>query len=298
MKWTCLLLLAACNQVYGLDPTTLAEGFADTDGDELLDAVDNCPTTANTDQADRDGDARGNVCDNCSYLRNADQSDVDGDSIGDACDPHPVDAGDCLILVDTFQDPQQFAAHWTVLSETGDTPEVSAQPGFVRLRPHPPRRVGIVARDADGAMLTGVFDVLVRGRVTISNGAVISAVSNASTTRTGYSCGVRGVPPAFGVPYLVSADATGPIPYTGIISSEHVSDDYVLRLITSEPRGLALPDQCRLDYGVAVGHRTVPPARRPVGGGAGVVADTDPTEVETIALYRFGLPSCPPPLVR
>jgi len=36
---------------------------ADTDGDEIPDAVDNCPRVANHDQADSDGDGTGDACD-------------------------------------------------------------------------------------------------------------------------------------------------------------------------------------------------------------------------------------------
>jgi len=38
-------------------------GNSDTDGDGVLDGVDNCALTANADQADADGDGIGNVCD-------------------------------------------------------------------------------------------------------------------------------------------------------------------------------------------------------------------------------------------
>ena len=76
---------------------------SDSDGDGIIDAVDNCPATSNTDQADTDGDGIGNVCDatpngdtdgdgvdnladNCPTTSNADQSDSDNDGIGDVCD--------------------------------------------------------------------------------------------------------------------------------------------------------------------------------------------------------------------
>jgi hypothetical protein len=50
---------------------------ADTDGDGIPDATDNCPNTANSDQADSDGDGIGNVCD-----ANPDDADSTEDSNG------------------------------------------------------------------------------------------------------------------------------------------------------------------------------------------------------------------------
>ncbi|WP_372793477.1 MopE-related protein, partial [Lutibacter sp.] len=78
-----------------------AELNTDSDGDGILDNIDNCPATANADQADADGDGIGDVCDNCSTTINPNQADMDGDGIGDACDDDrdgdgfTVIAGDC-----------------------------------------------------------------------------------------------------------------------------------------------------------------------------------------------------------
>jgi hypothetical protein len=87
-----LLLLAGCNQLFGLQRTELRDapeqcslkpgdpGFHDEDGDGLPDGCDNCPTTANPTQLD-----------------------TDGDGVGDACDPHPTTPGDSIVEVDTFE---------------------------------------------------------------------------------------------------------------------------------------------------------------------------------------------------
>lgn len=71
----------------------------DSDGDGILDGLDNCPLIANADQTDADADGTGDVCDddddndgvldgsdNCRLVANAGQGNSDGDSFGDACD--------------------------------------------------------------------------------------------------------------------------------------------------------------------------------------------------------------------
>jgi Tol biopolymer transport system component len=72
---------------------------ADTDGDGVFDATDNCPLTPNPSQADADGDGQGDACDpdddndgspdvsdNCPLHANPDQADNDADGQGDVCD--------------------------------------------------------------------------------------------------------------------------------------------------------------------------------------------------------------------
>ena len=87
-------------------------GGIDTDGDGVIDGVDNCPNDANPGQEDADGDGIGDACDdsdgdgvldtldNCPATPNADQADTDGDGIGDACDPDFTD-GDGDGVADT-----------------------------------------------------------------------------------------------------------------------------------------------------------------------------------------------------
>ncbi|MDJ0785896.1 MAG: MopE-related protein [Myxococcota bacterium] len=71
--------------------------LTDSDGDFVMDLLDNCPTIANFFQEDADGDDVGNACDNCLFVSNHGQEDAnpaeDDDSslpgiqhYGDACD--------------------------------------------------------------------------------------------------------------------------------------------------------------------------------------------------------------------
>ncbi|MEM7247840.1 MAG: thrombospondin type 3 repeat-containing protein [Acidobacteriota bacterium] len=75
----------------------------DSDGDGVVDGIDNCLNAPNPDQSDVDGDGRGDACqddpdsdgvddpdDNCPLVPNVDQRDGDGDGRGDDCDSCPA----------------------------------------------------------------------------------------------------------------------------------------------------------------------------------------------------------------
>jgi hypothetical protein len=67
-------------------------GFAygvprDSDGDFIIDLLDNCPADVNFFQNDDDLDDIGNACDNCTVVPNPDQRDSNDDGYGNVCDP-------------------------------------------------------------------------------------------------------------------------------------------------------------------------------------------------------------------
>ena len=67
---------------------------ADSDGDGIPDALDNCPSTPNLVQWDLDGDGVGSACDSCPQVPNPEQTDSDADGAGDLCDTCPFDITD------------------------------------------------------------------------------------------------------------------------------------------------------------------------------------------------------------
>jgi hypothetical protein len=69
---------AACNAVFGLEPTA-----GDEDGDGIVDSEDNCPSVPNPDQFDSDGDGVGDACASCATPTGI---DVDRDGYDDGCD--------------------------------------------------------------------------------------------------------------------------------------------------------------------------------------------------------------------
>ncbi len=73
----------------GDDIGDLCENPFDQDGDGVLNGNDNCPSVSNLGQENRDEDNFGDACDNCPAVHNNGQQDSDGDGIGDFCDPAP-----------------------------------------------------------------------------------------------------------------------------------------------------------------------------------------------------------------
>jgi len=62
------------------------DDMTDSDGDGIVDILDNCPAVSNPEQEDIDSDGIGDYCDICPDVYNPDQEDSDSDGIGDSCD--------------------------------------------------------------------------------------------------------------------------------------------------------------------------------------------------------------------
>ncbi len=73
----------------------------DSDGDGVVDALDNCPTVANPDQGNEDSDKYGDACDPCPPVADDTFTDSDNDGIDDQCDPH-IGQIDHLVLFEGF----------------------------------------------------------------------------------------------------------------------------------------------------------------------------------------------------
>lgn len=285
--------LVACNQVFNLDQTEPLEEL-DSDGDRVVDSLDNCPDTFNELQSDTDGDTIGNACDNCPLISNtAQRAAGDLDALGDACDPHPVDDGDCLIVIDTFEDPERLRDHWQVITLAGSTSEVTAETGRILIRPSVGDVVALAARGEDGELLTAIHDVQVRGTSVLGTGGQLSAVTGGDVPSMGHFCGLRYFAPAANIEIGVAAAVGGgSTTNTGLGAS--IDADFVIRM-NARNAASEVPDSCRVDYGVALGTLYWPVAQRPVGWSGVRVAGSD-TEITGIALMDRVDGGCPPTL--
>lgn len=104
-----LLVLAACDQVFGVSPPTGFDGSpsVDTDQDGTFDDADNCRELANPSQHDEDSDDFGDACDPCPHLPGTD-ADTDGDGVGNGCDPNVDIGNERLAVFDAFELPRSY----------------------------------------------------------------------------------------------------------------------------------------------------------------------------------------------
>jgi hypothetical protein len=281
-----------CNQVLGIQPTAIS----DRDGDGIEDIRDNCPDVPNPSQHDEDGDGIGDVCDNCPGVANhAQADDGDGDGVGDACDPHPVDKGDCLIVFDSFADPNAFQTNWKVMSTV--TPDVVPEVDDVWIRTNP-GHTGIVALNPDGTTLLGIFDVEVSAECALTNPARFAVVTDwidLNDYRAPFSCTLDKQSSPYGT--LVAWDRLTSSGNPATMSAPPAGDTLEIRF--NSPDTTTGEVQCRAIYGFAIGtvanaaNTTIPT------GGAGALIDGDSGKIDAIAIYHFQPgTTCPSPIKR
>lgn len=260
MRTLALLFAAstACNAAFGLTETAILPDAApppDTDGDLVIDLEDNCPGTPN-DQGDQDQDLVGDVCDNCPLVANPRQEvEGDDDEVGTACDPHPDVGGDCLVLFDSFTDPDSFASTWTIYAAA--PPAVTPAPGSVKLAPVDANRFSAVVHDEAGVPLAGVFDTQLAATVPISmNGMVLAASNIVPDSTFGYGCGLQWPSAlAIGAASYDSSSAGGTTITSPALFGDPVTTHVLARL--TAPTASGKPVRCRAQYGGAVGTSSI-----------------------------------------
>lgn len=113
------LVSAGCRQVFGIhdrsiDASATGDGSSDApvdvigppgdrDGDTIPDDTDNCPDVPNLDQHDEDSDGLGDACDTCPGDADPSNADGDHDGVGDVCDPNPAQAGERIVMFESFK---------------------------------------------------------------------------------------------------------------------------------------------------------------------------------------------------
>ncbi|HTL31992.1 MAG TPA: thrombospondin type 3 repeat-containing protein [Kofleriaceae bacterium] len=313
MRWLVfIVVLTGCNALFDLEPTELLPAdLHDGDGDGVADDNDNCPLTPNANQGDEDRDTIGDVCDNCPLISNPEQEVLgDTDPMGDLCDPHPIVAGDCPIIVDSFEDPRSLGVNWTVSTFVpGSVPQVPAPNALVDVVPHgvkvvPGQTGAVVQLIARGLSVDPgqFFDVQVAATAMITKGSVMAGTHlhddmfNEYGERGGAQAGVTTPQLGATVDYH-SGNGYGATTY--VLSADVVNNHLLVRFSTTTDDGTSL-GRVRIDYGVATSFIMGFP-NTPVltGGGPGAVVVGDPATVEAIAISHFqpGV-ECPAAVVR
>jgi hypothetical protein len=302
-----VVALAGCNQVFGVDPTRLLpDANPDRDGDQVANDGDNCVDVPNPSQSDDDDDGIGDRCDNCPFVENAKQFDGDGDGVGDTCDPHPLHSADCVFMVDTFDDPSAFDAHWHVVTNVATPPAPAA--GEVRIEAGGDDAYFVMLpRDGAGNVLDGVYDVhaLLRAPLTMGGAevGVVSSFAAGTSNRYGYLCTT--LAPLFGIDSHVQAYGA-PLPAgipglaSGTMSTRPLGDRLLVRLGVEDEAAQPLI-RCRADHGVALGVATVDNGMTPVwtDGEPGVAIFEESVTVLGVAIYRYTPGgTCAPPEIR
>ena len=118
------LVLAGCNQIYGLDPTTIAPQEAgiietDVDLDGIDDAMDKCLASPRDDMDDLDEDSVLAKDDPCPFDKGS-AGDSDNDGLHNICDPFPTTSGDRLRCYMSFTSTGLNDMLWKPRDTTND----------------------------------------------------------------------------------------------------------------------------------------------------------------------------------
>lgn len=146
-----VLLLAGCNQIYGLDPTTIREAglLTDIDLDGVGDDVDPCLAPVRDEIDDMDADGVLAKDDACPF-DDVQGTDADADGVPDACDPFRTSGGDRLRCYMSFGSTELNARLW----KGRGTMDWTSREGelYVTLLDHP---TGVVSTiDLEGTQTT------------------------------------------------------------------------------------------------------------------------------------------------
>lgn len=289
-----LLLVAACDRAFGLDSTALVDAGIDSDGDGVPDLRDNCPSIPNADQSDLDGDGVGDVCDNCPLVENHPpvgeaQADSDMDGVGDACDPHPHLAGDCLQLLDEFDDPSAFATNWQAIGSTAS--HVTVAPRALTLMPTPSETLTLIANGTDAnanVELLGSADPMAPGSLLV----IMQAVG----TTQGFLCAEARSSTQNDI--ILSVNGSLSSSFSGPTFGSPIAGALFMRLEV-DSSGTSSDLACLFDHGFAVGTLDFSVPTVLSGGGPGFATTGIPMIIEAFAAYSFhsGEP-CPPTMYR
>lgn len=309
-------MVAGCNQIFSVQHTQQVDGAMtdvvfvppdapDGDMDRVPDYADNCPTVSNPPsmidhkQSDIDGDGVGDACDNCPIVANTTQQDVgEGaqgpDGVGDACDPSPLGPGDCLLLVDSFADPAEFAAHWDVLPAASAS-DVTVAPHSITIA-SPSQPIAILSKEIRDTQPLGIQMLGQRPGPSSSAGQAGVVTIGTPDLKSGYHGWLAQGTTTSGLTFHVDLDAT----HTGEggLSNSPILPDLLLRL-ENLPGVLGTHIRGRADYGNAVATADVMSQLAfPTGDRHGAYAAGTTLIVYGIAIYGRNTGSgCPTPII-
>ena len=297
MRGTLVIALVACNAVYGVEETKLDPAVdTDLDDDGYDDDIDVCPDVAD-EQADEDGDRVGDACDSCPLVANAKQGDFDGDGVGDPCDPHPATSGDCLVLFDSFADPDAFVDRWDVLA-SGTNATAEPFDGGVRLVADAMSKILLSPRGVSGAV---DVELLADATSTVTTGR-LGVFRDSSDAGDEQRCIVIPTPDMTIAALEMRLKNSLQDEYASFLLTTAAVDSRTRIRMTSRTAANTPALGCQIEHGVAVGvtQRPVAASAMPAGARMGITATAGTLVVRGYAVRSFE-PSrtvCPDPVRR